>query len=237
MTEGAQWAGQPIKLETEFIINERMVQSLALAGATPRRRGPCPGLSHRPRRLFGLQRGLDAALCEYRRRRSTSFPASSTGLRPMTARSRSTSWRLKPGGAARKRTSMPALRPRSPSAAGGQGRRSVVHVGPDGVRRQRAWCPRPPPTPRQPYFSSSSEAQAEFIIGNIAKLCDAAGTSLAMSCASCNFTPTSPSSIRSTRSGSAGLTAARCRSRAVEVPAPLPVPGATVLIEAWAYAP
>src|SRR3954454_2946903 len=33
MTEGAQWAGQPIKLETEFIIKERMVQSLALAGA------------------------------------------------------------------------------------------------------------------------------------------------------------------------------------------------------------
>ena len=34
MTEGAQWAGQPIKLETEFIITQRMVQSLALAGAT-----------------------------------------------------------------------------------------------------------------------------------------------------------------------------------------------------------
>src|SRR4029077_4003105 len=33
MTEGAQRAGQPIKLETEFIIKERMVQSLALAGA------------------------------------------------------------------------------------------------------------------------------------------------------------------------------------------------------------
>ncbi len=33
MTEGAQWAGQPIKLETEFIIKQRMVQSLALAGA------------------------------------------------------------------------------------------------------------------------------------------------------------------------------------------------------------
>ena len=33
MTEGAQWAGQPIKLETEFIIRERIVPSLALAGA------------------------------------------------------------------------------------------------------------------------------------------------------------------------------------------------------------
>jgi enamine deaminase RidA (YjgF/YER057c/UK114 family) len=32
--------------------------------------------------------------------------------------------------------------------------------------------------PRQPQFSSSAEAQAEFIISNIAKLCEAAGTSL-----------------------------------------------------------
>src|SRR6266851_4772145 len=34
MTEGTQWARQPIKLETEFIITKRMVQSLALAGVT-----------------------------------------------------------------------------------------------------------------------------------------------------------------------------------------------------------
>jgi enamine deaminase RidA (YjgF/YER057c/UK114 family) len=34
MAEGAQWGGQPIKLETEFIITKRMVASLALAGAT-----------------------------------------------------------------------------------------------------------------------------------------------------------------------------------------------------------
>src|SRR6202042_2082261 len=34
MAEGAQWGGQPIKLETEFIIAKRMAASLALAGAT-----------------------------------------------------------------------------------------------------------------------------------------------------------------------------------------------------------
>src|ERR1700761_6383911 len=33
MQEGAQWGGQPIKLETNFIIKERMVASLALVGA------------------------------------------------------------------------------------------------------------------------------------------------------------------------------------------------------------
>ena len=34
MAEGPQWGGQPIKLETEFIITKRMTASLALAGAT-----------------------------------------------------------------------------------------------------------------------------------------------------------------------------------------------------------
>ena len=34
MAEGTQWGGQPIKLETEFIITQRMAASLALAGAT-----------------------------------------------------------------------------------------------------------------------------------------------------------------------------------------------------------
>src|SRR5204862_5189641 len=34
MAEGAQWGGQPIKLETEFIITQRIVPSLKLAGAT-----------------------------------------------------------------------------------------------------------------------------------------------------------------------------------------------------------
>src|SRR6266403_2745988 len=33
MAEGAQWGGQPIKLETEFIITQRMAASLALVGA------------------------------------------------------------------------------------------------------------------------------------------------------------------------------------------------------------
>src|SRR6202051_340965 len=34
MAEGAQWGGQPIKLETQFIITQRMAASLALAGAS-----------------------------------------------------------------------------------------------------------------------------------------------------------------------------------------------------------
>ncbi len=34
LADGQQWAGQPIKVETEFIIRQRIMPSLALAGAT-----------------------------------------------------------------------------------------------------------------------------------------------------------------------------------------------------------
>jgi hypothetical protein len=66
------------------------------------------------------------------------------------------------------------------------------------------------------------------------ELCEAAGTRSAMSCACCNSTPTSRRTIRLQ-----GLGAPPGRRplpfSAIEVPPP-PVPGATVMIEAWAYA-
>ena len=98
MTEGAQWAGQPIKLETEFIIKERMVQSLALAGA---------GLEDVVHAQVYL---TDRDDLRSHRRRSTSSPASNMDSRPTTARSRSTSWRSNPAARRSGAPSTPACR-------------------------------------------------------------------------------------------------------------------------------
>ena len=106
-----QWAGQPIKLETEFIITQRH-GAVARAGRRHhRRRHPCPGLSDRPGGLFGLQRNLVPALRENAADARRSSPASSTGSRPTTARSRSTCWRRSPAAPRRSATSTPAFRP------------------------------------------------------------------------------------------------------------------------------
>ena len=124
MTEGAQWAGQPIKLETEFIITQAHGAVAGAGRRQARRRRARPGLSHRPRGLFRLQRGVVAALSAHRRRRSTSFPASTMASRPTTARSRSTCIALKPGGATKKRTIDAGVADRVPQpAAGDEGRR------------------------------------------------------------------------------------------------------------------
>ena len=68
----------------------------AVAGAGGRHargRRPRPGLSHRPRRTIPPSTKPGRGTLRNRRRRSTSFPASSTASRPTTARSRSTCWR------------------------------------------------------------------------------------------------------------------------------------------------
>ena len=93
MTEGTQWAGQPIKLETEFIITQRMVQSLALAGAK------LEDVIHAQVYLTDRDdySAFNEAVVEALRRVEAdarrSSRASTTASRPTTARSRSTSSR------------------------------------------------------------------------------------------------------------------------------------------------
>jgi enamine deaminase RidA (YjgF/YER057c/UK114 family) len=91
--------------------------------------------------------------------------------------------------------------------------------------------------PRQPYFSSSPEAQAEVIIDNVTRLCEAAGTALANTVRALLFLTDigdfySVYKVLERRLGGRPLPFS-----VVEVPGPLPVPGATVMMETWVYAP
>ena len=90
--------------------------------------------------------------------------------------------------------------------------------------------------PRQPYFSSSSEAQAEVIIDNIARLCAAAGTSLANVVRVLLFLTDIADFYAVYKAWERRLGGAPLPFSAVEVPGPLPVPGATVMMETWVYA-
>ena len=91
--------------------------------------------------------------------------------------------------------------------------------------------------PRQRHFSSPAEAQAECIVGNIAKLCEAAGTSLANVVRVLQFHTDIAEFYPVYKVWERRLGGRPLPFSAVEVPAPLPVPGATVMIEVWAYAP
>jgi enamine deaminase RidA (YjgF/YER057c/UK114 family) len=91
--------------------------------------------------------------------------------------------------------------------------------------------------PRQPYFSSAPEAQAECIVDNIARICEAAGTSLANVVRVLQFHTDIAEFYPVYKVWERRLGGRPVPFAAVEVPAPLPVPGATVQIEAWVYAP
>jgi enamine deaminase RidA (YjgF/YER057c/UK114 family) len=91
--------------------------------------------------------------------------------------------------------------------------------------------------PRQPWFSSRAEAQAECIIDNVATLCKAAGTSLLNVVRIQQFHTDLAEFFPAYKVWERRLGGRPLPFSAVEVPSPLPVPEATVLMDVWAYVP
>ena len=236
MTEGAQWAGQPIKLETEFIITKRMVQSLALAGAK------LDDLVHA--QVYLTDREDYSAFNEtWTKHFGASGPSYSIipcidhGLAPYDGKIEINIIAAKPGSAASRRPVdagvVTAFRnqPQAVKAGDLLFISGLMAVDREGLVESAAV------DPRQPCFSSSPAAQAECIIDNIAKLCQAAGTSLANVVRVLQFHTDIGEFYPVYKVWERRLDGRPVPFSAVEVPSPLPVPGATVQIEAWVYAP
>ncbi len=236
MAEGAQWGGQPIKLETEFIITKRIAPSLALAGAT------LDDVVHAQVYLCDREdyAAFNAAWIKHFGERGPTvsiIPCIEHGLAPYDGKIEINVIAAKPGSAARKRhidagaataflhqpqavkagdiLFIPAL-----LAADGNGLLTAAKVD-----------------QRQPYFSSPPAAQAEAIIKNVARLCEAAGTSLANVVRILLFLTDLRELYPVIKAWERRLPGLPLPFSAVEVPAPLPVPGASVMIETWVYSP
>lgn len=236
MTEGTQWAGMPIKLETEFIIKERMVQSLALAGAT------LDDVVHA--QIYLTDREDYSAFNEIWTRHFSKAPPTldivpciSHGLAPYDGKIEINVLALKPNGATKRQAidaGVPTAfrhQPQAMKAGDLLFMSGLMAFDGHGLAASAS------ADPRQPQFSSSAEAQAEFIIGNVEKLCAAAGTSLSNVVRVLQFHTDIREFYPVYKVWERRLGGRPVPFSAVEVPAPLPVPGATVLIEVWAYAP
>ena len=236
MTEGTQWAGQPIKLETEFIISKRMAQSLALAGAQLEDVVHAQVYLTDPEdysafnevwsRHFGATKPtLDV------------IPCIDHGLAPYDGKIEINVIALKPGGATVKKPIDAGVatafrnQPQALQVGDLLFMSGLMAINRDGLVQQAA------ADPRQPHFSSAAEAQAEAIIDNIERLCQAAGTSLSNLVRVLQFHTDIREFYPVAKVWERRLGGRPLPVSAVEVPAPLPVPGATLLIEAWAYAP
>jgi enamine deaminase RidA (YjgF/YER057c/UK114 family) len=236
MTEGTQWAGQPIKLETEFIIRKRLVQSLALAGAR------LEDVVHA--QIYLTDREDYSAFNEVWSRHIggsgatySIIPCIEHGLAPYDGKIEINVLALKPGGATRKRAIDGGV------ATAFRGQPQAVKAGElvfisglmafDGEGLAPAACN----DPRQPHFGSAAQAQAEYIIDSIARLCEAAGTRLENVVRVLQFHTDIAEFYPVYQVWERRLGGRPLPFSAIEVPGPLPVPGATVQIEAWAYAP
>jgi len=236
MTEGMQWAGQPIKLETEFIITKRIVQSLALAGAT------LEDLVHA--QVYLTDPDDYSAFNEAWTRHFAKSPPTLDiipciphGLAPYDGKIEINVLAVKPGGTTRRQAidaGVPTAFRNQPQATKAG---DLLFISGLMAFDGAGLAPSAATDPRQPQFSSSPEMQAEFIVGNIEKLCAAAGTSLANVVRVLQFHTDIREFYPVYKVWERKLGGSPVPFSAVEVPAPLPVPGATVLIEAWAYAP
>ena len=238
MAAGAQWGGQPIKLESEFIIKSRIVPSLALAGAR------LEDVVHAQVYLTDPE-DYSAFNEVWSRHFGTLGPTFSIipciehGLAPYDGKIEINVLAVKSegGGGAKKRHidagAATAFRHQPQAVRVGDllFMSALMAADRDGIVASAAT------DPRQPWFSSSPEAQAEFIIGNIARLCEAAGTSLANVVRVQQFHTDIREFYPVYKVWERALGGRPLPFSAVEVPSPLPVPGATVLIEAWAYVP
>jgi enamine deaminase RidA (YjgF/YER057c/UK114 family) len=236
MTEGAQWAGQPIKLETEFIITKRMVQSLALAGAK------LEDVVHAQVYLTDPDdySAFNEAWTKHFAKSPPALdiiPCIPHGLAPYDGKIEINIIAAKPGSAAQKKpvdagvVTAFANQPQAVRSGDLLFISGLMAIDRNGL------VPAAAVDPRQRHFSSPAEAQAECIIGNIAKLCEAAGTSLANVVRVLQFHTDIAEFYPVYKVWERRLGGRPLPFSAVEVPSPLPVPGATVMIEAWAYVP
>jgi enamine deaminase RidA (YjgF/YER057c/UK114 family) len=91
--------------------------------------------------------------------------------------------------------------------------------------------------PRQPWFSAPASAQADCIIANAEKLCRAAGTSLRNTVRIQQFHTDIAEFYPVHQAWRRHLPDTPLPFTAVHVPHELPVPGATLLMDIWVYAP
>ncbi len=236
MTEGMQWAGLPIKIETEFLITKRIVPSLALAGAT------LDDVIHAQVYLTDREdySAFNEAWCRHFAESPPTLsviPCIDHALAPYDGKIEINVMAAKPGSAAQKRhidAGVPTAFRNQPQAVKSGDLliiSAAMAVDRDGLVSSAAI------DPRQPRFGSSAQAQAEIIIDNFEKLCEAAGTSLTNVVRVLQFHTDIAEFYPVYQVWERRLGGRPVPFSAVEVPSPLPVPGATLLMEAWVHAP
>jgi enamine deaminase RidA (YjgF/YER057c/UK114 family) len=235
MPDGALWRGQPIKLEAEYILHEKLEPALALAGCT---------LADVVKAQIYLTRVEDAAAFnQVWNRTFADAPAAATivicenpGLGLAAARVEINALALAPGGGAGKRAIACDVAPPY------RGHVVAVRAGDflflSGLMASDAdgLLPEVAVDPRQPYFHCTAAAQARAILRNADAICRAAGARLSDVVRIQQFHTDLGEFYPVYQVWQEVLPGRALPISALEVPA-MTVPGCTLLIDLWVYAP
>jgi enamine deaminase RidA (YjgF/YER057c/UK114 family) len=233
---GMQWGGQPIKLETEFIISERIKPSLEIAGSSLADVVKAQVYLTDPRDYSAFNEAWIAHFGDNGPALSI-IPCRERGLAVEDGSIEINVLALASGGATRKEIVsagvFPGFRDQVQAVRAGDllflsGLMAIDENGLVGTAEIDSG---------QPHYQSSASAQAECIIANAEKLCAAAGTSLANVVRVQQFHTDIAEFYPVHRAWQRHLGDRPLPFTAVEVPSPLPVPGATLLVDLWVYAP
>jgi enamine deaminase RidA (YjgF/YER057c/UK114 family) len=234
--EGMQWGGARIKLEAGFLIERRIAPALALAGCT---------LADVVKAQVYLSRIADFA--PFTEVWAKHFPADPPALSlipcgphslaPADGRLEINVIALRPAARARRKQIdagvVPAFhgQPQAVRAGDLLLLSGLMAVDADGL------APAAAVDPAQPHYQSSIETQAERILDAAEALCAAAGTTLANVVRIQQFHNDIADVYPVWQAWRRRLGDAPLPFTAVAVPDPLPVPGATLLMDLWVYAP
>ena len=234
--EGMQWGGQRIKLETDFILSHRIRPSLALAGSN---------MDDVVKAQVYLTQPDDyAAFNEVWRDHfgahvppTTLLPCAPRGLAPVDGTIEINVLAVKSGGATQKQPVEAGV------FTGFEGWPEAVRAGDllflSGLMAidENGLIDAARPDAGQPYYQSTAEAEAEAILDNAARICAAAGTSLDNVVRIQQFHTDIGEFLPVHRAWQRRLPGRPLPFTAIEVPTPLPVPGCSLLMDIWVYAP
>ncbi|MFC1664662.1 Rid family hydrolase [Pseudomonadota bacterium] len=233
---GMQWGGLPIKLETEFIINERIIPSLGLANAELKDIVKAQVYLTDPSDYSAFNEVWVKYFGDSQAALSV-IPCAERGLAVEDGKIEINVLAMKPSDGESKQiitAGVPMVFDRQPEAvkAGDLLFISALMANDEnGIAQESKF------DDQYPYFNSTAERQAECIIEKAKRICEAAGTTLDNIVRLQQFHTDLHEFYPTYATWQRYLPNRPLPFSAVEVPGPLPVPGCSLLVDLWVYIP
>jgi enamine deaminase RidA (YjgF/YER057c/UK114 family) len=234
--EFAQWRGEPIKLETEYIIKRKIIPSLQLGGAS---------LANVVKAQVYMTDVEDFASFNFVWRNyfpekppvTTLIPSGKESISNRYSRIEINVIALADDGATKRKViDTDVYTGYEANSAAIRAGDLLFLSGLMGIDRN-GLVNSAVVDPRQANLQSSIRAQADCMLQNAEKICAAAGTSLANIVRAQHFLTDISDFYDVYQVWQEHLPGAPIPFSAIEVPSPMPVPGSTLLMDLWFYAP